>query len=72
MAQKKQFAFTKGFGQVPNNLVKDVRNELMQALGINNMQNWYNRLYGRTEPKISEAEKIMAVFAKYGIHDIWG
>jgi hypothetical protein len=68
----RKWAFTKGFGQVPNESVKEVRAELMQVLCLNNMQSWYNRLYGKKEPRISEAEKITAVFAKFDIHDIWG
>lgn len=69
---RRKYGFVKGFGQVPNNLISTVRIELMNALRLNNMQSWYNRLYGKIEPKISEAEKITAVFAKYDIHDIWG
>jgi hypothetical protein len=29
-------------------------------------------LHGEVEPKVSEAEKIEAIFAKYGVTDVWG
>lgn len=67
-----QFSFKKGFDQVPHGKVKQVRDELMDALGIKTRPSWLARLRGNVEPKISEAETIERIFAKYNINEVWG
>lgn len=46
--------------------------KLMAALNINTRMAFLNRLKGEVEPKVSEARAIEAVFAEYGIKDVWG
>lgn len=67
-----KFSFKKGYGQVQQKDIKTIRPELMKALNINSRVSWAARLGGRVEPKVSEAEAIETVFAKYGITEIWG
>jgi len=66
------YAFLKGYGQVQRRHIVLVKNEIMEALGLKARNNWYFRLYGKIEPKISEAKAIEDIFKKYGITDIWG
>lgn len=66
-----KYSFKKGWGQVPNAKMKEVRIKLMQGLDINH-SNFYNRLNGITEPKVSEAAIIEEIFNQYGITEIWG
>lgn len=44
----------------------------MAALDINTRMAFLNRLKGEVEPKVSEVRAIEAVFAEYGIKDVWG
>jgi hypothetical protein len=71
---KKEFSFKKGFMQVRQIDVEKVREEITDALGIRErtVGTWYNRLNGKIEPRVSEAEAIEDVFGKYGITDVWG
>ncbi len=66
------FSFKKGWKSVSIGDSRSVRNEIMVALGISTRAAWLNRLNGKVEPKISEAEAIASVFQKYGITDFWG
>ena len=52
--------------------MQQVKNEILAALGLKTRVSWYQRLYGNIEPRITEAKAIEAVFAKYGINDVWG
>jgi len=67
-----EFSFLKGYNQVQRKDTAQVKDEIMQALCITARTNWYFRLYGKVEPKVSEAKAIEAVFEKYGITDVWG
>jgi len=67
-----KFSFKKGFGQVQNKDLKEVKSELMTALNIKTRYAWGQRLKGEVEPRISEAQSIEAIFAKREIKDIWG
>lgn len=69
---KEQFSFNKGWSQVRNGDVRKCRKKLMDALGIKTRMAFLNRLKGEVEPKISEVRAIEAVFAEFGIKDIWG
>ena len=33
---------------------------------------FYNRLNGKVIPKVTEAEVIEGIFAKYGVIEVWG
>ena len=69
---KEQFAFQLGWSQVKNGDISECRAKLMAALNINTRMAFLNRLKGEVEPKVSEARAIEAVFAEYGIKDVWG
>ena len=49
-----------------------VKARIMKALGITTRTPWSHRLNGHIEPKVSEVRAIEAIFADYGITDIWG
>lgn len=68
----KKYSFKKGFEQIQQKDVDAVKKEIMSALGITTRAAWWQRLNGIVEPKVSEADAISAVFAKYGVSDIWG
>lgn len=69
---REEFSFLRGWSQVKNFQMQQVKNEILDALGLKTRVSWYQRLYGNIEPRITEARAIEAVFAKYGIKDIWG
>ncbi len=69
---KEQFSFQKGFSQVMQKDISNVKSEVMSALGITTSVAWLNRLNGKVEPKVSEAKAIEETFAKYGIKEVWG
>ncbi len=68
----KKFSFQKGFSQVQQKDVSEVKNKIMSALNIRTRPGWKYRLDGRIEPKVSEAAAIETIFAEYGITDVWG
>lgn len=65
-------SFRKGYMQVQNQHIVEVREKITKALGLNNRQSFYNRMDGKPEPKVSEAKAIEDIFAEYNITDIWG
>ena len=67
-----KFSFLKGFRQVPVGVVTEVRDKIVTALDLKSRTSFYNRLYGVSEPKITEYQAIEKVFAEYGITDCWG
>lgn len=67
-----KFSFKKGFSQVMQKDAVDVRAEIMTALNITTRSSWAARLNGSVEPKVSEAQEIERIFAKYGVTDVWG
>jgi hypothetical protein len=70
--EKKSFSFKRGWDKLQKKDVKIVREEIIKVLKLEHRQNFYPRLYGSVEPKISEYEAIEAIFAKYGVTDVWG
>ena len=68
----RNYAFQRGFSQVMNKDVQAVRHEIMEALNVTTRPAFLSRLGGEVEPKVSEAEKIEAIFSKYGVTDVWG
>lgn len=66
------FSFQKGFSQVQQKDIANVRCKIMTALNINTRPAWYSRLYGNVEPKVTEAKAIEEIFAAYGIKEVWG
>lgn len=67
-----EFSFKLGFSQVKRKDVQEVKNRIMNALGLRNRVSWYARLNGTVEPKVSEAKIIESVFADFGITQVWG
>lgn len=68
-----RFSFMKGWKQVRQMDKTAVKGDIMDTLGLTTNMGWGYRLYGRVEPKITEVERINAIFAKYGItENIWG
>lgn len=68
----KNFSFKKGYRQLTVEQIPKVREKICEALKLAEVTSFYPRLHGKVEPKISEAWAIEAVFAEYGITDIWG
>lgn len=67
-----KFSFKKGWNQLQNGQTKEVKAKIIEALNLKFTTSFYPRLNGTIEPKFSEAKAIEAVFAEYGITDIWG
>lgn len=67
-----RFSFKKGFRQLPICKAKLVQKAIMEALGITARMTWYDRLNGKIEPRVSEAEAIERIFHSQNINDIWG
>ena len=68
-----RFSFYRGWEQRRAMDSDAIRDEIMSMLGIRTRMGWQDRLYGRTEPKVTEVERINAIFAKYCItENIWG
>ena len=68
----KRFSFKNGYGHVRNKDLPAVKSEIMTVLGIETRMAWSQRLNGKVEPKVTEAEAIEGVFKKYGVTKIWG
>ena len=69
---KRDFSFKKGYGQIQQKHLDEVRKDLMKALGVNNRVSLSRYKNGLTEPKLSQADAVEKVFSRYGITDIWG
>ena len=67
-----RFSFKNGWFQVKQGDVKSIRQELMDALNITTRMSFNDRLNGRIEPRVTEAETIERIFSEYGVTDIWG
>lgn len=66
------FSFKKGFRQLPVSKTKEVQASIMEALQIKGRMTWYDRLNGKVEPRMTEAERIEDIFFLYGITEVWG
>jgi hypothetical protein len=67
-----RYSFLKGWNKVPRGKSREVKQSIMKALNITSKPQWYARLNGKVEPKVSEVEAIESVFASERIKDIWG
>jgi len=74
MTRKKhsRFSFKKGWLRVPQGDVAIVREKIMKALGVASEVAFLQRKRGEIIPKVTDVEAIEAVFAEYGITDVWG
>lgn len=68
----RSFSFKKGWNQLRHGDVEQARNKLMDALRLTSTPPFYQRLNGKVEPKVTEAEAIERIFAEYGITEVWG
>lgn len=66
------FSFKKGWEQLPQSKAQEAKERIVKALGLRFQSSFYYRLYGRCEPKVSEARAIEEIFHSYGITEIWG
>lgn len=69
---KEQFSFNLGWSQVKQGDIPDCRAKLMDALNVKTRAAFLNRMKGIVEPRISEVKAVEAVFAAFGIKDVWG
>lgn len=67
-----EYSFKKGFSQVRQKDVSEVKKRIMSALGLTTRVSWGARLKGKVEPKVSEARAIESIFADFGITKVWG
>lgn len=68
----RSFAFKKGWNQLKQVDVEQVKTRIMAALNLTSTPPFYQRLNGKVEPKVTEAEAIENIFAEYGITEVWG
>lgn len=66
------YSFKRGFAQVRQKDVLEVKKRIMSALGLTTRVSWHARLNGKVEPKVSEARAIESIFADFGINSVWG
>lgn len=65
--------FRRGLNQVRIGDYAEVREALMQALGIKNRNSLAAYVSGRQEMKITQAEAVEGVFNRFGVtSNIWG
>lgn len=64
-------SFMRGWRNVPQGKVKEVRAELMKLFGVTSDPAWRQRLYGRKELTVSEYEAVKQIFKRYGITDVF-
>jgi hypothetical protein len=67
-----KYSFRRGFGLAKHQDIPTIKREIMATLGISTRGAWLGRLNGKVEPKISEAEAIVTIFAKHGVTEVWG
>ena len=65
-------SFRRGYDQLKRGEYLEVRREIMEALDIKTEMAFYNRMNGKVIPKVTEAEVIEGIFAKYGVIEVWG
>lgn len=68
----RSFSFKKGWNQLKHVDLEPARIKLMDALDLTTTPPFYQRLNGKVEPKVTEAEAIERIFAEYGITEVWG
>ncbi len=65
-------SFRRGYDQLQRKDIQAAKREIMDALEITSDIGFYNRLNGKVIPKVTEAEVIESIFAKYGVIEVWG
>ena len=73
MAEIKSASCKRGYNQIRKCDEEAFRSEFMEIFGIRSRISFYNRINGKSEPKMSEIAKINNLFRKYGVTtNIWG
>ena len=67
-----EYSFRCAYDCLPKNKMSEVRHKIKAILNVKSDKAVYDRIAGRTEPKISEATAIEQVFRNYGITIEWG
>ena len=65
-------SFRRGYNQLQRKDIQAAKREIMDALEITSDIGFYNRLNGKVIPRVTEAEVIESIFAKYGVIEVWG
>lgn len=65
-------SFRRGYDQLQRKDIQAAKREIMDALEITSDIGFYNRLNGKVIPRVTEAEVIESIFAKYGVIEVWG
>jgi len=65
-------SFRRGYDQLQRKDIVAAKREIMEALNITSDIGFYNRLNGKVIPRVTEAEVIEGIFAKYGVIEVWG
>lgn len=66
------YSFRCAYDRLPKNKMKEVRRNLKHLLNVRSEKAIYDRISGRTEPKMREAREIENIFTQYGITINWG
>lgn len=64
------YSFKTAYESLPANKQGELREKVMNVLNCQ-LTTFYNRMSGRQEPTLSEADTISAIFAEYGIKKVW-
>ena len=65
-------SFRRGYDQLQRKDIQAAKRDIMDALEITSDIGFYNRLNGKVIPRVTEAEIIEGIFAKYGVIEVWG
>ena len=65
-------SFRRGYDQLQRKDIQAAKRDIMDALEITSDIGFYNRLNGKVIPRVTEAEIIESIFAKYGVIEVWG
>ena len=66
------YPFLRGYNSLRRKDIFVVKKELMCALKITSDVAFSSRLNGKVIPRVTEAEIIEGIFAKYGVIEVWG
>ena len=73
---KSEWSFERGLFQIPYGLINEVELRIAKVLGLKSVSkrggSFDYRMYGYKEATKTEWDKITAIFAEYGVTDVWG
>lgn len=68
----KNWAFNRGYSQVPRAKAKKLKNDIKEALGVKAYISFFRHLHGISMHTAEQAKDIEKIFNDIGITDIWG